>query len=219
LRGRGMNLRHFLTLAALLALTACKPHETWHQKLTLVVETPAGEVSGSAVIAVEGNMRQLPGASNEINYKVRGEAVVVEVAPGKYLFALLGDPSEQFYWAARDRFTGLDREEWLPLIPRQRDPVDLFPDHMPMLVTFADVSRPETVQQVDPLHLSAAFGPGVALKSVRLEITDEAVTEGRVEGVLGWLLEAGKTRFNVAKTETGRIALNEFLSSDHWRIE
>jgi hypothetical protein len=34
------------------------------------------------------------------------------------------------------------------------------------------------------------FGEGVRLKAVTLEITEEAVTEGRVEGVLGWLIEA-----------------------------
>ena len=31
------------------------------------------------------------------------------------------------------------------------------------------------------------FGEGVRLKAVTLEITDEVVTEGRGEGVLGWL--------------------------------
>jgi len=171
----------------LFALTACKPHETWRQKLTLVVETPSGEVSGSAVVEVSGDMRMLLQIGNEIAYSVRGEATLVEVLPGRYLFALLGGSEERFYAAARDRFAGMKREEWLPRIPDQTEPVSLLPDQVPMLVTFDDVAKPETVREVNPDDLAATFGAGVEMKAVTLEITEEPVTEGRVEGVLGWL--------------------------------
>ncbi len=56
-----------------------------------------------------------------------------------------------------------------------------------MLVTFDDVTKPETVGQVDPEDLAAVFGEGVRLQAVTLEITEEAVTVGRVERVLGGL--------------------------------
>jgi hypothetical protein len=56
-----------------------------------------------------------------------------------------------------------------------------------MLVTFGDINDPKTVMLVDPANLMATFGPGVGLKSVTLEITDEAVTAGQAETVLGWL--------------------------------
>ncbi len=56
-----------------------------------------------------------------------------------------------------------------------------------MLVIFDDITKPETVREVDPEDLAAMFGEGVRLKAVTLEITSEAVTDGRVEGVLGWL--------------------------------
>ncbi|TAG14802.1 MAG: hypothetical protein EAZ40_14050 [Rhodobacterales bacterium] len=180
----------------LCALSACKPHETWRQKLTLVVETPTGEVSGSAVVEVDGNMRQLPGSANEINYTIRGEATVVEVLPGRYLFALLGGSEGRFYAATKDRFPGMKRQEWLQRIPHQTEPVSLLPDQVPMLVTFDDISKPETVRRVDLEDLAAVFGDGVRLKAVTLEITEEAVTEGRVEGVLGanFLRDSAKMR-------------------------
>lgn len=57
----------------------------------------------------------------------------------------------------------------------------------PMLVTFDDIADPASVKLVDPADLAASFGPGVRLKAVTLEVTDEPVTEGRVKGVLGWL--------------------------------
>ena len=54
----------------------------------------------------------------------------------------------------------------------------------PMLVTFADVADPTTVARLDPDNLAASFGPGVALRGMTLEITDDPVTKGVVEGVL-----------------------------------
>ncbi len=59
----------------------------------------------------------------------------------------------------------------------------------PFLVTFADVNDPTSVKQVDPHDQAASFGEGYSLKSITLEITDEPVTRGRVEKVLGWLGE------------------------------
>ncbi|MBL9072976.1 hypothetical protein [Tabrizicola sp.] len=64
-------------------------------------------------------------------------------------------------------------------------PKDIPRDRWPMLVTFDDVSKPESVVEVDPEDLAAVFGEGVRLQAVTLEITEEEVTEGRVEGVSG----------------------------------
>ena len=46
---------------------------------------------------------------------------------------------------------------------------------------------PAPVRRVGPEDLAAVFGEGVRLKAVTLEITKGGVTEGRVEGVLGWM--------------------------------
>jgi hypothetical protein len=66
---------------------------SWNQRLTVVVQTPAGEVSGSAVTKVTntdttGGVFQPPEARRVIS-KVWGEAVAIEVLPGRWLFALL----------------------------------------------------------------------------------------------------------------------------------
>jgi hypothetical protein len=179
------HFRLLIVALGLLALTGCRDRHDWHQKLTLVVETPAGDVSGSAVVAVTALFGVIPLTGTEVEYSLRGEATVVEVAPGRYLFALVPGSEERFYAAARDRFRGLQRGEWLFEIPKQTEGVSLLPDHVPMLVTFADVADPGSVMLVDPADLSASFGPGVRLKAVMLGITEEPVTEGRVEAVLG----------------------------------
>ena len=56
-----------------------------------------------------------------------------------------------------------------------------------MLVTFEDITKPETVREVEPEDLAAVFGEGVRLQAVRLEITEEAVTEGALDALLPWL--------------------------------
>ena len=64
----------------------------------LLIETPQGEVRGSAMTQVTNADSRgalvLPEAGG-VQSKVTGEAVVVEGAPGKLLFALLSVTNEE----------------------------------------------------------------------------------------------------------------------------
>jgi hypothetical protein len=63
-----------------------------NQKLTLVVETPEGEITGSSISSMRVTMG--PGLfmdSPSIGVAFVGEAACVEVAPGRYLFALVSN--------------------------------------------------------------------------------------------------------------------------------
>lgn len=187
----------FPLLLALLTLSACERY-SWRQKLTLTVETPAGEVSGSSVSAVgwRKHLIRFPEGMGW-DYDLAGEAVVVEVAPGRYLFALLKGAGTTEYMgsvaaaviAAREgRVIDADLfDEVRDKRDRAAGVITVPPYQYPMLVTFTDLADPKTVALVDPADLEASFGPGVRLKAVTLEVTDEPVTEGVVEGVLGWL--------------------------------
>ena len=187
-----MTARGKLSILALLLAVgaiavACLPeHIVWHQKLTLELETPSGVVSRSSVVEVSVSYfsRPDPISGNEVSYNVKGEATVVEVLPGRYLFALLDGSEYRFEAAAQERFKGMQRGEWLRAIPRQVEPVSLKGDQIPMLATFVDISDSTSVRQVDPNDLAATFGPGVSLKALTLEITNEPVTRGHL---LGWL--------------------------------
>lgn len=194
-----------LCLAGFLAFRALFGGQTvsWHQRLTITVETPAGEVSGSAVTAVqnvdsEGALVLME--ARGVHSRVMGEAVVVEVLPGRYLFALLETPSGEGSWARGATAWvyaayGLGQEPDRSYEASMRKlksqpydvPVPLPPEAWPLMVTFDDIADPTTVREVDPGNLSASFGPGVRLKSLTLEVTKEPGTEGRVEEVLGWL--------------------------------
>jgi len=185
-------------LLAVLTLSSCTRDTSWNQRLTLIIETPQGEVRGSAVTRVTKTETSgslvLPEARG-VRSKVEGEAVVIEVAPGKFLFALLSGSGEEkrdathwVYSAYQLSEAGSYGGEMMKLLSQPPDtPVPLPPEGWPMLVTFDDISKPETVRRVDPEDLASVFGEGVRLKAVTLEITQEAVTEGSVEGVLGWL--------------------------------
>lgn len=190
------------------AVYSCLPaHHVWHQKLTLVVDTPQGEVSGSSVIKVafSGKNRILLRDLDSSDLSLTGEAAMVEVLPGRWLFALLQDQDVLIYNYVNDQQADghIGLEEAIPMILDQHEPLTLDPKaeaaihyapRFPILVTFDDITKPETVRQVDPLNLEASFGPGVSLKEVTVEVTDEPVTEGRMEGLIRWLGEYPEPR-------------------------
>lgn len=176
-------------VSALFGLSACGENHVWRQKMVLEVETLGGVVSGGSV--TEMTVRWFGGLdrmSSEVSASARGEASFVEVAPGRFMFALFKD-SEAFRTAEVFREAS-DNKETRPITARLesiRESRVVPSDHYPMLVTFDDINDPKSVKLVDPANLAATFGPGFALKSIAIEITDEKVTKGKVETVLGWI--------------------------------
>ncbi len=165
---------------------------TYHfnQKLTVTVSTPAGEVAGSSVSRVDIQHYTKRDIAGQLGYArqlaIHGEATVVEVAPGKYLFALIQEENELL---AYKTFLNVSN-------PEQPDSIKLTTTHYrgfvkqsdyPMLVTFANINDPKSVQLVKPADFAASFGPGYALKSIALETTDEKVTEAYVRSVIPWI--------------------------------
>jgi hypothetical protein len=188
-----------LVALAFLMLRGCFG-TSWNQRLTLVIETPQGEVSGSSVTKVSFSPRNkiILRDLDSSTLRLRGEAAMVEVLPGRWLFALLPDQERLIYTYVSDQQADghIGLEEAIPLIQDQTDPLTLDPksknsldlaSRFPILATFDEITKPETVRQVDPEDLAAEFGEGVRLKAVTIEVTHDAVTEGEVEGVLGWL--------------------------------
>lgn len=59
---------------------------SWHQRLTVTVQTPTGAVSGAAVTEVtkvDSDGALVLVDARGVRSQIRGEAVVVEVAPGR----------------------------------------------------------------------------------------------------------------------------------------
>ena len=209
-------------LAAILLLSSCIERYSWHQKLTVTVETPTGEVSGSSVSAVSWRKHWIRWDGMGWSYDLTGEAVMVEVTPGRYLFALLGGPEKTEYTGLVAAASIAGRElQWIDeeLFDEVRDKRDraagvikVSEIQYPMMVTFGDIADPASVKLIDADDLAATFGPGVRLKSVTLEVTDEPVTLGRVEGVLGWLCDH-ITNYRRLSGKTGAISDNQLSNN------
>ena len=168
------------------------PEWEWRQKVTVEVATPAGPISASSVMAVKcgSSPKWAPGAgAGGMGCQVRGEAVPVEIAPGNVLFALLKAAPGSTNYPAKVAYHVFFPNRELTTVEERGDQLargiqgvqPLPKKNYPLLVTFTDITDPKTVQQVDPENLAATFGPGVSLKRITLEITDEPVTAGRIE--------------------------------------
>jgi hypothetical protein len=199
----------WLALAALF-LAGCTVAEDeapdYRYRLTVEVDTPEGVKAGSSVIQVEqslGGAASAGGlAGGQIYYRVRGEAVAVDLPGGRTLFALLRSDND-IEWSAHV-MQGLapktQGEPWAKSfdnvllinkkveVPRMWPANATLPERSayPMLVTFGDESDPTSVAEIDPDDLAATFGKGVKLKRITAELTDDPVTTG-IEKRLGWL--------------------------------
>ncbi len=135
-------------LGSTFLLAGCAEDEKWHQKLTVTVATPQGDVSGSSVTEVQLTLREdALWTTAGYAYKIfhRGEAVVVEVQPGKYLFAVLEQKQQllALKLIAGDRAwgqpTSADREK----VKAHRGPISLGSSDYPLLVMFTDINDPK----------------------------------------------------------------------------
>jgi hypothetical protein len=183
---------------------------TVRSRLTLVVETPEGERSGSSVsqVTIEspGRLNREIGLSSLGTAGEEGQALVVDLGSRGLLFATLVDesalrsgrmgmynaglmpfPQENFRGAIgtgrglKDEFTA-----YLDEVNLRKPKGELPFKFLPMLVRFRDPNDPTSVERVDPLDLASSFGPGVTLKSAFVEITDDPLTRG-IEARLPWV--------------------------------
>jgi hypothetical protein len=241
-----------LAVGAAFLLAGCNtPVRHYREKVTIVVDTPEGEVSGASVIdfAVEFQDGWLGGMTGHAMVSgTRGEATGVDFGARGLLFGLLcedeagrreggrlysrtpgeyayvafhgivaiptptqgGTPGSAIFIDALNRLKPKDGE--VPL------------DSLGLFVRFRDPNDPKTVERVDPRNLAAAFGPGVALKRVSVDIVDpnEPLTTG-IEKTLPWLvggqLGTAVNRYTGPRTPTLTLSQVEKLThGDFWRL-
>jgi hypothetical protein len=165
-------------MALALLLVACGGEsETYRYRMTVYVDTPAGQRSGSSVIEV---VSSTPAPMGSFRDDVRGEAVAVDL-PGGIVFALLRSPTNisaaghyafQAYAAALPR--GSDWPTRIDTLKRQTAPARMSDNDLPMFVRFRDPADARTIEVLSP---SNDFGPGLRLNHIDIQITDDPVTE------------------------------------------
>ena len=168
-----------------------RSHWRYRYRLTVEVDRNGESFRGSSVIEVIRTK-----GYDRILGTTRGEAVVVDIPDAGSLFLLLnGEPGHADWpytmphYAFQKQLGSVamvDPELLAKLEHMQGTKVVLERRYYPMLVTFTDITDPASVKLVDPTDLTASFGPGVELKRIAVEITDDPVTTG-IEKRLGWL--------------------------------
>jgi hypothetical protein len=172
--------------------------QTLRYKITYEVDVGGVTHTGSSVVEVAYEDTQgLPLPNTGVGNSVRGEAAVVDLGGGRYLFALMDGASDMPYRAFSqlmgkdDSFLSFARK-----LAREKPSAALPLEKAPRLVTFADINDPKTVTLVDPGNLAAAFDPDVTLTGINVEITNESVTEERIGAVLGWITAFNDKQFD-----------------------
>lgn len=226
-----------LPLAACDALGHSLP--TYRYRLTVEVETPEGLRTGSSVIEVHTSMagRYSIPTPGVIGYRVRGEAVSVDLGSRGNLFALLRTendldwPGSIMFRMARTqtrvqtndghydpvrifdaRFSEMLEHRGLLELPSEF-PSPPFPKGMmarPLLVGFKDMADPRSVVKLDPDDLASTFGEGVRLRRITVQLTDDPVTTG-ISKKLPWL---STIHGNLIKVPRGKSIKDMSFGSD-----
>ncbi|MEL6684317.1 MAG: hypothetical protein AAFN63_04800 [Pseudomonadota bacterium] len=215
-----MFTRTLLILSVLL-LTACNNTYTWRQKLTVTVQTPDGEVSASSVTEVtkiQSDSFWMPIEARGVQSSLRGEAVALEVTPGRYLFVLL-DGQDQLALRAFPQFTyQRDGEfrQWARSIERHRGSGELPPEYYPTMVTFENIDDPTSLGIVDPTNIATTFGVNYALTGLTVTITEDPSEIGTITNILSWLRDVGMAQANVKGLPEGGISRDAPTPAVYW---
>lgn len=190
-----------------------QPSYTWNQKITINVETPSGLKSGSIVQKVLWRREMTFRGSPKRTY-LKGEAASVDLGDGQHLFMVLSafmsrfplpvcTFSEDMAKARRDLYSIDNFRRMGRSYQKVGRKGEIPRECLRMMVTFDDITKPETVRRVDPDDLAVTFGPGYALKSVELEITNERVTQGRMKSTFTWFI--GYNQWMKIRNSSGEV--------------
>lgn len=187
---------------------------SWHYKITVTVDTPEGEKSGSAVREARTEFQPRPELKDfpyHIEIKSRGEAVPVDLGKRGMLFALIDwDSYRELYNAfpyggQMDGKSKFPRDDYYKKTLKSGMKAELRAN-FPRMVTFKDIKDPKSAEAVKADDLAETLGVGVKLKDITLEITDEPVT-WEIGGFLPWLSDL-KANLDGSNVTTGNSYAN-----------
>ena len=187
-----------LLIALPFLLSACPSWYGWNQKLSMTLDTPNGPLVASTVQQVK--VTYLPkwmglgwATGPSVKMQLRGESLAVDLGDGRILLTLLNEGSLAHLvfhdlGDGRERYAAIENQIGHPPRPLERN-------FRPEFVSFVDRNDPLTAFRIlaevpagkksDFKDVTEVFGPGYRLREMTLAITDEPVTTGNVERVLG----------------------------------
>jgi len=176
-----------LTIAAVVIFQLAYPSATVRYRLTLTADVDGKPTTGSGVIEVTYRKNpQLLGASAEIVYQVRGEAVSLNLGRG-LVFAMLAPGSHvrsgpeyivPFLFGLTEGGIGPADFSRIRALGGSRNlPIEL----LPALVRFDDSHDPSTAKFVD----ASSLGSRASLRSASIQIVDAGYWPLTIIGVTG----------------------------------
>ncbi len=184
-------------LAAPLALAAAGCSSLAHAykyKFTLGIRDQGVVRQASSVVRVATSY------SNTIdgNYGIahsEGEATYIRLSSGKYVFALLKgknygwieNPSGVLWKAYGIESTGKPAD--IDALRDHSETISLGIESLPFIVTFSNISDPNTVMVLDPENMEGRLGLGVEFAFANICVTSESITKS-IDRVLPWLPSA-----------------------------
>jgi len=156
-------------------------------RLSVTVETPDGNRTGSGVLSVHPDR----GYSRGGGTITKGDAVFVDLGNGRNLVALL---------AHGERGAETDGVSYLALralnavsgarvsfndVARKMGSAPVTGELIPVLVSFADLNNPASARRVPPDDLESVLGKGVRLHGVSVEVVANGFWPIDFGGVLG----------------------------------
>jgi len=153
--------------------------------------------AGSSVIKVRIGHQPSGGSIPEATTRVFGEAIFVQLDNGKNLLALLAEGPDiqhiDYPVPVVLRSFGLthNRQDLAKVKTLKGKSHTLEPRFFPTFATFDNITDPKTARIVLPQDFSRVYGENISLKSVKIEITDDPVTE-QLQSKLPWWGSSGR---------------------------
>lgn len=206
------------------------PTNTVRYKVTVTVETPEGEKTGSAVRELKVVQTPEPTPETSPHTELKGEAVVIDLGKRGVAFAVMGTDDFWILFNAYPDGPPPLRPAGMRYLKAQKEKKSLELKNRPLIVMFKDMKDPKTVTPVYRVigtqmpagpnysykaedNFAALFGAGVRLKDISIETTKEPVTRsiqkylpsfGPETGFWEWL---GNLKFD----DPRRLGPNNFM--------
>lgn len=187
---------------------------SWHYKISVMVDTPEGEKSGSVVREVRVEFQSRPELKDfpyHIEWKVSGEAIPIDLGKRGIVFSLIDWDSYNELYDAFPYSGQLDGKSKFPRSDYYNQALKTgmtaeLKTNIPRMVMFKDINDPKSVVPVEKNKMEDVLGQGVHFKSVLIEITNDPVTE-KIDSLLPWL-ESLKSNLDGSKITTGSSYAN-----------
>lgn len=176
----------FSLILLMLLISSCEEakYYSWNYRITIEVETPEGIKSGSAVRRVAaqlGNLNPFYDARDYVQ-ETYGEAVVVDLGERGILFALINQESNMdVYDAIASTHKDPSFEQFYYYDTLASGTRGILKRSNSTLTTFDDLDDPKTVKELNYDDLESAFGQGVKINQILIEIIDDPVSRGTVD--------------------------------------